>query len=71
VIGGWSLPAALPGAAGYLYLPALVIVASISVLLAPLGARTSHAMNVIQLKRVFATLLYVLAGYMLYKGISG
>jgi len=71
VIGGWSLPPALPGAAGYLYLPALVVIASISVLLAPWGARAAHAMNIAQLKRVFAALLYALATYMLYKGLRG
>ena len=71
VIGGWSLPAALPGSVGYLYLPALLVIAAISVLLAPLGARASHAMNVGQLKRAFAALLYGLAAYMLYKGVSG
>ncbi|HRI18810.1 MAG TPA: sulfite exporter TauE/SafE family protein, partial [Burkholderiaceae bacterium] len=70
VIGGWSLPPALPGAAGYLYLPALAVVASASVLLAPRGARAAHAMDVGQLKRVFAVLLYGLAAYMLYKGLT-
>ncbi len=71
VIGGWSLPAALPGAMGYLYLPALAVIAVVSMLLAPLGARAAHAMNITQLKRVFASLLYVLAAYMLYKGLFG
>lgn len=71
VIGGWSLPSALPGAFGYLYLPALAVVASASVLLAPRGAQVAHAMNVGQLKRVFALLLYGLAAYMLYKGLAG
>jgi uncharacterized membrane protein YfcA len=71
VIGGWSLPTVLPGARGYLYLPALVVIGAISVLLAPMGARAAHAMNITQLKRVFASLLYTLAAYMLYKGISG
>lgn len=70
VIGGWSLPTVLPGAAGYLYLPALVVIAAVSVMLAPLGARAAHAMDVAQLKRVFASLLYALAAYMLYKGIG-
>jgi len=70
VIGGWSLPAALPGAFGYLYLPALLIVASASVTMAPLGARTAHAMDVAQLKRAFAGLLFLLAAYMLYKGLA-
>lgn len=70
VVGGWSLPPALPGALGHLYLPALLVIASASVTMAPLGARTSHALNVAQLKKVFAVLLYGLAGYMLWKGLS-
>jgi uncharacterized membrane protein YfcA len=70
VVGGWGLPAALPGAFGYLYLPALVVIAMASVLMAPLGARAAHAMNVAQLKRAFAALLYCLAVYMLYKAFA-
>lgn len=70
IIGGWSLPSALPGAFGYLYLPALLLIASTSVLTAPLGARTAHGMDVGRLRRVFAALLYGLAAYMLYKGFS-
>src|SRR5947207_5674946 len=38
VIGGWSLANPLPGTMGYLWLPALVVIASASVVLAPLGA---------------------------------
>jgi uncharacterized membrane protein YfcA len=70
VIGGWSVPSALPGAVGYLYLPALFLIACTSVLTAPLGARTAHGMDVGRLRRVFAALLYGLAAYMLYKGFS-
>jgi uncharacterized membrane protein YfcA len=70
VIGGWSLPAALPGAFGYLYLPAVACIASASVLTAPLGARTAHRLHMRQLRRIFAALLYALAGYMLYKGLA-
>ncbi len=64
LIGGWGLPAALPGAVGYLYLPALLLIACASVLLAPLGARAAHGMDVTKLKRVFALLLLGLAVYM-------
>lgn len=71
VVGGWSLTPALPGAVGYLYLPALVVVAAASVLLAPLGARAAHALPVKQLKRVFALMLYALAAYMLSRGLAG
>lgn len=70
LVGGWSLPPALPGAFGYLYLPALLLIACTSVLTAPLGARTAHGMDVGRLRRVFAALLYGLAAYMLYKGFN-
>ena len=71
LIGGWSLPTTLPGSFGYLYLPALVVIACASVTMAPLGVRTAHAMDVAQLKKVFASLLFLLAAYMLYKGLAG
>ncbi len=71
VIGGWSLPPALPGAFGYLYLPALAIIALASFSAAPLGARVAHGADVRLLKRLFAVLLLVLAGYMLYKSQNG
>ena len=70
VAGGWNLPAPLPGALGYLWLPGLAVIATASVLSAPLGARTAHAMDVRQLKRAFACTLYLLAAYMAYKGLS-
>ncbi len=70
VIGGWNLPSSLPGSMGYLYLPALLVIAIASVALAPVGARAAHAMNVKQLKRAFAALLYLLAAYMLYKALA-
>jgi uncharacterized protein len=71
VVGGWNLPAALPGAMGYLYLPALAVIAMASVTMAPLGAKTAHAMDIGQLKKAFAGLLYALAVYMLWKAWAG
>ena len=56
---------------GYIYVPALVVIASFSVLMAPLGVRAAHALPVKSLRRVFAGILYVLATYMAYKGITG
>ena len=70
VVGGWSLPPPLPGTLGYLYLPALAVIAVASVLMAPVGARMAHAMDVRQLKRVFALMLYALAGYMLWRALA-
>jgi uncharacterized membrane protein YfcA len=54
---------------GYLYRPALLVVSTASVLTAPLGARAAHTMNVHQLRRAFALLLYGLAGWMLWQAL--
>ena len=70
VIGARNLPSQLPGSFGYLYLPALAAIALASVCAAPLGVRAAHALDVAQLRRVFAVLLYLLAAYMLYKGLT-
>lgn len=67
VIGGWSLAPALPGAFGFLYLPALLTIAAASVLMAPLGARTAHRIAVASLRRVFALMLLALAATMLWR----
>ena len=69
IIQGSSLPGRPPYSLGYVWLPALLVLASCSVLMAPLGARAAHALPVKQLKRAFALLLYVLAIYMLHKGL--
>jgi len=67
VVGGWRIDSGVPGSLGYLVLPALLIIASASVLMAPLGARLAHAMDVGRLKKLFALLLYGLAGYMAWR----
>jgi len=69
VIAGWNLH--LPaGTFGYIYLPALAAIVATSVLTAPLGAKAAHAMSVGRLRKLFALLLYVLAAYMMWKGVS-
>ena len=40
------------------------------ILWARVGPRAAHAMPVKQLKRVFALMLYALAGYMFYKAFA-
>ena len=69
VIAGQGLQGVPPYSFGYLWLPALVVIASCSVLMAPLGARAAHALPVKKLKRAFAVVLFTLAIYMLYKGV--
>jgi uncharacterized membrane protein YfcA len=70
VISGRNLTGLPEGSFGYIWLPALGVIAACSVLTAPLGAKAAHALPVKQLKRVFACILYVLAAYMLWKGIT-
>lgn len=70
VIAGQNIEGLPPYSFGYLWLPGLVVIACCSVLTAPLGARAAHALPVKKLKRAFATILYLLAAYMLYKGLS-
>lgn len=67
---GWGLEGLPEASAGYIFLPALVVIATASVLMAPLGVKAAHNMPVKQLKRVFACLLYLLAAYMLYRGVT-
>jgi uncharacterized membrane protein YfcA len=55
---------------GYIYLPALVVIAAASMTMAPLGARTAHKMPVQKLKRIFAVILYALAAYMFWKAFA-
>ena len=69
IITGWHLTGAMPGVIGYVHIPALVPLAAMSMLTAPLGARVAHALDTSRLKRVFALLLYALAGYMLFKAM--
>jgi uncharacterized membrane protein YfcA len=71
IVSGQSVQGLPAGAFGYIWLPALVVIALCSVLTAPLGARAAHSLPVQKLKRVFASILYLLAAYMLWKGLHG
>lgn len=64
---GWNAANLPAHSLGFVYLPGLVIISVASVTMAPVGARTSHRLPVATLKKVFALVLYALAGYMLWK----
>jgi len=67
---GWGEPGLPPYSLGFIYLPALLTIAAASVTMAPLGARVAHKMPVRKLQRIFALILYALAGYMLWKAFK-
>ncbi len=69
IISGWNVSNLPGGSLGYLFLPALLVIAVASVSMAPLGVRAAHALPVQRLRRLFALLLYLLASYMLYRGL--
>jgi uncharacterized membrane protein YfcA len=55
---------------GYIFWPALIVLAMFSVVLAPVGARIAHKLPVKTLKRIFAYLLFGLALYMSVKAYT-
>ncbi|MES2901529.1 MAG: sulfite exporter TauE/SafE family protein [Pseudomonadota bacterium] len=67
---GWNEPGLPAWSLGYIYLPALLVIALASVTMAPVGARAAHRMPVLKLKRIFAMVLYCLAAYMLWKAAA-
>lgn len=70
IVGGWQVHSGVSGSVGYIVVPMLAVIAVASVTMAPLGARTAHAMNTRQLKRAFALVLYLLAGYMSWRAFA-
>jgi uncharacterized membrane protein YfcA len=67
IISGQSIQNLPPASFGYIWLPALAVIAVCSFLTAPLGARTAHGMDIRPLKKVFATVLYALSAYFLLR----
>jgi uncharacterized membrane protein YfcA len=59
-VPGWST--------GYLFWPAIGVIAAVSMLTAPLGARLAHRLPVKQLRALFALLLLLVAADMLLGG---
>jgi uncharacterized membrane protein YfcA len=70
VIAGLRQTGMPPHTIGYIYVPALLAIVAASMVMAPIGARAAHRWPLKRLKRGFALLLYVLAAYMLWKGVT-
>ena len=70
VVSGLKVENLPSGSFGYIWVPALVVIAVCSVFTAPLGAKAAHSLPVKKLKRIFASILYLLAAYMFYKGFT-
>ena len=68
VISGWGREVA-PWSLGYVYLPAVALIAVFTVLLAPAGVALSHRIPAPTLKRCFGGLLLLVAGRMLFNAV--
>lgn len=66
VISGMTTPGLPHASLGFVYIPALIAIALGSWLTAPLGARATHRWPAQRVKRIFASLLYLLGVRMAY-----
>jgi uncharacterized protein len=70
LVAGWNTAGLPAWSLGYVYLPGLVGVAAMTMLIAPLGAKTAHRLPVKQLKRAFGGFLALLGTKMLHGLLS-
>jgi uncharacterized membrane protein YfcA len=71
LIAGFRHPGLPPYTVGYIYLPALIAIVSVSMLVAPIGVRMAHRWPVVRLRRAFAALMYLVSAFFLWKVIKG
>jgi uncharacterized membrane protein YfcA len=70
LINGWGSGGLPEWSAGYVYLPALVLLSALSSFTAPVGARLAHKLPVATLKKIFAAVLVLLSTKMLHTVLS-
>lgn len=70
VVAGWGTTGLPASTFGYIYFPAFLGIVTLSVLVAPLGAKLAHSLPVRKLKRGFGGFLAVLATKMLHGLLS-
>ena len=71
IISGWGVEGLPPLSLGYINLVALVLVAVLAAVCAPIGAALAHRMDQKTLKYVFAAFLTVVGLQMLWKVLAG
>ncbi|MDO3387842.1 sulfite exporter TauE/SafE family protein [Gilvimarinus sp. SDUM040013] len=65
IVNGWHVSTELP-TLGFVVWPAVLVMASVSFMTAPLGAKLAHTLPVRRLKRIFALIMIALALKMLH-----
>lgn len=69
IVTGWAEPGLPPWSLGYVSLPGFIVLAALTALTAPIGARLAHRLPQRALKRAFAVLLAVVALNMLREAL--
>ena len=70
VLSGWEINQHAPGMVGYVYWPALLIIATASFLSAPLGVKIAHKVKQDTLRRYFGVLLVIVSVRMLFSALN-
>jgi len=70
IIAGWGREGLPWGSLGYINLPGFLVLALLTAIAAPIGARLAHRLNQVLLKRAFAILLAITALNMLREAFS-
>ncbi|WP_022698716.1 sulfite exporter TauE/SafE family protein [Euryhalocaulis caribicus] len=71
VIAGWGVANVPPGSLGYVSAPGFFFIATLTVLMAPVGAALAHRLDGNLLRRLFAIGLTVTAFSLLYEALAG
>lgn len=64
MVAGWSVAELPPFSIGYVNFAAFFLVSTLTVLVAPLGAKAAHTLDPKRLKQAFALLLFAVAAHM-------
>jgi len=70
VITGWGREGLPPWSLGFVSLPGFVLLAALTAITAPMGARLAHRLPQLTLKRAFAVFLGLIAVNMLYEALA-
>ncbi len=65
IIAGWNNSDVPASSISYLYWPAALVIITMTIFFAPIGARLAHYLSVLMLKRIFAVLLVIVGIRML------
>ena len=67
ITAGWTVPQLPQYSLGFVYLPAVALIAIMTFIMAPVGVAVAHKISPVRLKQVFGLLLLMMSSRMLYK----